>query len=101
MHTVKATSASAASRIASAANRGGTKIMEVFAPVSCTASATVSYTGIPSTSWPPLPGVTPATTGCADRALTRGGDRPPGAGDALDQQLGTRADEDAHAAAPA
>ena len=27
-----------------------------------TASATVSYTGTPSTSVPPLPGVTPATT---------------------------------------
>ena len=27
-----------------------------------TASATVSNTGMPSTSWPPLPGVTPATT---------------------------------------
>ena len=25
-------------------------------------AATVSKTGIPSTSWPPLPGVTPATT---------------------------------------
>ena len=34
----------------------------VFAPVSATASATVSKTGIPSTSWPPFPGVTPATT---------------------------------------
>ena len=31
-------------------------------PVSATASATVSKTGMPSTSWPPLPGVTPATT---------------------------------------
>ncbi len=34
----------------------------VFAPALSTASATVSNTGIPSTSWPPLPGVTPATT---------------------------------------
>ena len=42
--------ASAASRIASAANRGGTKIMLVFAPVSATASWTVSNTGTPSTS---------------------------------------------------
>ena len=54
--------ASAASRIASAANRGGTKTIEVSAPVSATARATVSKTGIPSTSCPPLPGVTPATT---------------------------------------
>ena len=35
---------------------------DAFAPVSATASATVSKTGMPSTSWPPLPGVTPATT---------------------------------------
>ena len=30
--------------------------------VAATASATVSYTGMPSTSCPALPGVTPATT---------------------------------------
>ncbi len=36
--------------------------MAVFAPVSATASATVLNTGMPSTSWPALPGVTPATT---------------------------------------
>jgi hypothetical protein len=35
---------------------------EVLAPASPTASATVLKTGIPSTSCPPLPGVTPATT---------------------------------------
>ena len=35
---------------------------EALAPVAATASATVSKTGMPSTSWPPLPGVTPATT---------------------------------------
>ncbi len=62
MQTTSATPASAASRMASAAKRGGTKIIEVFAPCSRTASATVSYTGIPSTSCPALPGVTPATT---------------------------------------
>jgi hypothetical protein len=44
------------------AKRAGTKTIVVFAPVSATASATVSKTGTPSTSWPPLPGVTPATT---------------------------------------
>ena len=54
--------ASAASRIESAAKRGGTKIIAVFAPVSSTASSNVLKTGMPSTSWPPLPGVTPATT---------------------------------------
>ncbi len=42
--------------------RGGTKIRDVFAPVSATACATVSNTGMPSTFWPALPGVTPATT---------------------------------------
>src|SRR5207249_3191909 len=34
----------------------------VFARVAATASTTVSNTGMPSTSCPPLPGVTPATT---------------------------------------
>ena len=55
------TPAAAASRMESAAKRGGTKIMLVLAPVSATASWTVSNTGTPSTSWPPFPGVTPAT----------------------------------------
>ena len=32
------------------------------APVAARASATVSNTGMPSTSWPPLPARTPATT---------------------------------------
>ena len=36
--------------------------MAVFAPCSETASATVSNTGMPLTSWPDFPGVTPATT---------------------------------------
>ena len=38
-------------------------MQEVFAPVSRTASATVSKTGTApsSAAWPPLPGVTPAT----------------------------------------
>ncbi len=54
--------ASSASRIESAAKRGGTKIIAVLALVSSTARWKVSKTGIPSTSWPPLPGVTPATT---------------------------------------
>jgi len=54
--------ASAASRIESQALRAGTKIIAVLAPVSPTAWRKVSNTGIPSTSWPPLPGVTPPTT---------------------------------------
>jgi hypothetical protein len=54
--------ASAASRIESAANRGGTKIIAVLAWVSETAAWKVSNTGMPSTSCPPLPGVTPPTT---------------------------------------
>ena len=54
MQTTSSTPASAASRIASAANRGGTKIMLVLAPVSSTASWTVLKIGMPSTSWPAL-----------------------------------------------
>ena len=54
--------ASAASRTESAAKRGGTNTIAVFAPVSSTASWNVLKTGMPSTSWPPLPGVTPETT---------------------------------------
>src|SRR6056297_919131 len=53
--------ASSASRIASAANGGGTKIIVASAPVSLTASETVSKTGKPSAVCPPLPGVTPPT----------------------------------------
>ena len=34
---------------------------EAFAPVASTASHTVLKTGTPSTVWPALPGVTPAT----------------------------------------
>jgi hypothetical protein len=35
---------------------------EALAPVLATASATLSNTGVPSKTVPPLPGVTPATT---------------------------------------
>src|SRR6185437_13187532 len=49
-------------RMASAANGGGTKITETLALVAATACRTVSYTGVPSWTVPPLPGVTPATT---------------------------------------
>ncbi len=62
MQTIVAMPASAASRIESAANGGGTKIIAVFAPDSCTAAWKVLKTGMPSTSCPPLPGVTPLTT---------------------------------------
>ena len=56
------TPAAAASRIESAAKRGGTKIIAVFGWTSAAACSKLSKTGIPSTSWPPLPGVTPPTT---------------------------------------
>src|ERR1700735_150523 len=62
MHTISGIPASSASRIASAANGGGTKIIVALAWVSATASATVSNTGQPSCVVPPLPGVTPPTT---------------------------------------
>ena len=63
MHTTRAQPASKASRIASAAPGGGTKMQLVFAPVSFTACATVLNTGtVPSNCSPPRPGVLPATT---------------------------------------
>ena len=63
MATTSGMPAPAASRIASAANGGGTKMTLAFAPVSRTASATVSKMGGPcSKRVPPRPGVTPATT---------------------------------------
>src|SRR5580658_5973420 len=62
--TINGTPASMASRIASAAPAGGTKIIEAEAPPWLTASATVFHTGylapLSATQvWPPLPGVTP------------------------------------------
>ena len=62
IQTTSSIPAAAASITASAANGGGTKIIEALHPVFSRASTTLSYTGIPSTDWPPLPGVTPATT---------------------------------------
>ncbi len=62
MQTTSPMPASAASRIASAAPGGGTNTTEASAPVAATASRTVSKTGRPSTSPPPLPGATPPTT---------------------------------------
>ena len=60
--TIKGISAAAASIIASAANAGGTRIIEAFASVALTASSTELKIGTPSKSCPPFPGVTPATT---------------------------------------
>ena len=55
------TPAAAASMIESAAKVGGTNTMLVVAPVSRTASLTVSNTGRSRWRVPPLPGVTPPT----------------------------------------
>src|SRR5581483_4846876 len=62
MQTINSTSASAASIMASAANGGGTKMTDAFAPVFSTASCTVLKIGQPSCVVPPFPGVAPATT---------------------------------------
>src|ERR1700678_1042539 len=62
MQMIRGRPASSASRMASAANGGGTKITVALAPVFSTAWATVSNTGQPSCIVPPLPGVTPPTT---------------------------------------
>ena len=61
--TINVIPAAAASRIASPQPPGGTKISEQLAPVLRTASSTESKTGKPSTSVPPLPGVTPPKNG--------------------------------------
>jgi hypothetical protein len=63
MQKIVAIPAAVASMTASGAPAAGTKMHDVFAPVWRTASATVSKTGTdPSrATWPPLPGVTPAT----------------------------------------
>ena len=53
--------------------RAGTKMHDVLTPVSLTASATVLNTGIRPSSvvWPPLPGVTPATSGVPYSSIAR------------------------------
>src|SRR5579863_8929779 len=61
MQTIRSSSASAASMMASAANGGGTKMTVAFAPVLPAASRTVLKIGQPSCVVPPLPGVTPPT----------------------------------------
>ena len=60
--TISSTPAAAASSIESAANLGGTKIIAVLGWDPAIASAQLLKTGMPSTSCPPLPGVTPPTT---------------------------------------
>jgi hypothetical protein len=63
IHTMRSIPASIASRHASAANGGGTNIIEAFAPVLDTASSTVLNIGMSFSSvCPPFPGVTPALT---------------------------------------
>ena len=61
MQIASSISQSIASLMASAANGGGTYMTEALAPVSCTASDTVSKTGKPKCSLPPFPGETPPT----------------------------------------
>ncbi len=62
MHTTSGIPAAADSRMASAANGGGTKMTLALTRVSRAACATVSKTGTFSSNFvPPLPGVTPAT----------------------------------------
>ena len=62
MQTTSERPASAPSMMASAATGGGTNMTDASAPVSRTACSTVSNTGQPSCTSPPLPGVTPPTT---------------------------------------
>ena len=63
MQNTVAIPAATASRTASGAPGPGTKMHDVLAPVSRTASSTVLKIGtLPSSAiWPPLPGVMPAT----------------------------------------
>src|SRR5215475_5681859 len=68
--------ASTVSTTAALANRAGTKTTATSAPVAATASATRSNTGMPSTSWPPLPGVTPATMRVPEATIRRVCRRP-------------------------
>ena len=60
--TMNSTPASAASITASRTPGAGMITHDAVAPVSCTASATVANTGMPSTSVPAFFGFVPATT---------------------------------------
>src|SRR5437870_5568965 len=63
--------ASTGSMTASFANAAGTNTIDAFALLRRTASSTASKTGTPSTFWPPLPGVTPATTFVPKSSIAR------------------------------
>ena len=65
-----------------------------------TASATVSSTGTPSTSCPPLPGVTPATSVRPVGAVPQAVEAALRAGEALDDETRLGVDEDRHSGAP-
>src|SRR5262245_39752301 len=71
MTTHSGTPASTASMTAALANRGGTNTTDTLAPVASAASFTLSKTGMPSRLWPPLPGVTPATTLLPEATIRR------------------------------
>ena len=62
MQTISSMPAAAASSTDPGATLAGTATKLALAPVASRASAAVANTGIPSTSWPPLAGLTPATT---------------------------------------
>ena len=62
MATMSFTPPSAASMTASFTPGAGMKMHDAVAPVAATASATLAYTGIPSTSVPAFLGFVPATT---------------------------------------
>lgn len=87
---------SAASKMASAAKGGGTKIREAVAPPAFTASFTVLKTGIPSTLAPPLPRGHPAHDLGSILPTSLGVKRSRGARDPLDDHLRVVIDENAH-----
>ena len=61
MQTMSPMPASAASRMAAAARDSGTEMNDASQPVASMASFTDAKTGMPSISWPPRPGLVPAT----------------------------------------
>ena len=68
--------------------------------MAATASFTVSKIGMPSTSWPPLPGVTPGDDLGAVGLVAQAVEAALAAGEALDDDLGVLVDEDAHERCP-
>ena len=89
-------SQAAASRMASAAKGGGTKIIAVLAPVASTASETVSKIGTPSDLGAPLAGGDPGDQVGAVVAVAEGVEPALPAGQALDDQSGRFVDVDRH-----